>query len=131
MKEKEKEWIENTRRQIDERRTSVEVAKTKGLNTRIRKKGYSMSVEGSHGSHWYGKTGSESPVNPTVQAYVVGWVQLPNLQKLAEQQSCYSSPKENLIEDKIKEKETTHKEIRRKTTLDKTVGKKKLTWWCN
>jgi len=90
-----------------------------------------MSVEGSHGEHWYGKTRSESPVNPTVQAYVVGWVQLSNSQKLAEQQSCYSSPKENLIEDKMKEKETTHKEIWRKTTLDKTVGKKKLTWWCN
>ena len=86
MKEKENEWIKDTGHQIDERRTPVEVAKTKGLNARIRKKGYSMSVEGSHGEHWYGKTRSESPVNPTVQAYLVDQVQLPNLQKLAEQQ---------------------------------------------
>jgi len=88
----------------------------------------SISVEGSHSEHWYGKTGTKSLVNPTAQAYVVGRVQLSILQKLAEWQSCYSGPKENLIEDKIKEKEMTHKEIRRKTTLDKTVGKKKSTW---
>src|SRR5712672_2596173 len=36
-----------------------------------------------------------------------------------------------LIEDKMKEKEMTHKEIQRKTTSDKTMGKKKLTWWRN
>jgi len=102
--------------------------KTEELNAKIRKKGYSISVEGSYSEHWYGKTRSESPVNPTAQAYVVGRVQLSILQKLAEWQSCYSGPKENLIKDKTKEKETTHKEIRRKTTSDKTVGKKKSTW---
>ena len=51
MKEKEKERIEDTGRQSDERRTPVEVAKTKGLNARIRKKGYSISVEGLHSEH--------------------------------------------------------------------------------
>jgi len=29
----------------------------------------------------------------------------------------------------MKEKKTTHKEIRRKITSDKTVGKKGSTWW--
>jgi len=51
MKEKEKEQIKDTGHQSDERRTPVEVAKTKGLNARIRKKGYSISVEGSHSEH--------------------------------------------------------------------------------
>jgi len=51
MKEKENKRIKDTRRQIDKRRTPVKVAKTKGLNAKIRKKGYSISVEGSHGSH--------------------------------------------------------------------------------
>ena len=73
--------------------------KTEGFNVKIRKKGYSISVEGSHGEHWYGETGSESPVNPAAQTYVVGWMQLSNSQKLAERQSCYSGPKKNLVED--------------------------------
>ena len=103
--------------QIDKRRTPLEVAKTKRFNVKIRKKGYSILVEGSHSEHWYGETGSESPVNPTAQAYVVGWVQLSNLQKLAEGQSCYSSPKENLIKDRWK---------RRKWPTKKSEGK--LHW---
>jgi len=74
MKKKENEWIKDAGYQIDKRRTSVEVAKTKGLNVKIRKKGYSILVEGLHSEHWYGKTGSESLVNPTVQAYVVDQV---------------------------------------------------------
>jgi len=86
--------------QIDKGKTPVEVAKSEGLNTKIRKREYSILVEGSQSEHWYEETGSESAVNPIVQAYVVGWVQLSNLQKLAEGQSCYSSSKENLIEDK-------------------------------
>jgi len=98
---------------------------------KIRKKGYSISVEGLHGEHWYGKTESKSPGNLTGQAYMVGWVQLSNLQKLAEGQNCYSGPKKNLIEDKGRRKERTYKEIGRKSTLDKTVGKKELTWWGN
>jgi len=117
MKENENEWIKDAGRQIDKRRTPVGVAKTKGLNAKIRKKGYSILVEGLHSEHWYGKTGSESPVNPTAQAYVVGWVQLPNSQKLAERQSCYSSPKENLIEDRWR---------RRKQPTTKSKGK--LHW---
>jgi len=50
---------------------------------------------------------------------------------LAEKQSYYSGPKKNLIEDKERRKERTYKEIGRKSTLDKTVGKKELTWWGN
>jgi len=42
MKKKEKEGIEDTGRQSDARRTPVEVAKPKGLNARIRTKGYSI-----------------------------------------------------------------------------------------
>jgi len=90
--------------QIDKGRTPVEVAETKGLNAKIRKKGYSISVESSYREYWYGETGSESPVNLIAQAYMVGWVQLSNLQKLAEGQSYYSGSKENLIEDKRRER---------------------------
>jgi len=62
-----------------------------------------------HSEHWYGETGiglgqrhppkQETSVDPTAQAYVAGRVQLSNLQKLAEQQSCYSGPKKNLVKD--------------------------------
>jgi len=41
----------NTGHQIDKGRTSVEVAKTKGLDRKIRKKGYSISVEGLYSEH--------------------------------------------------------------------------------
>jgi len=37
--------------QINKGRTSVEVVKTEGLNAKIRKKEYSISVEGSHSEH--------------------------------------------------------------------------------
>ena len=51
MKEKENKRIKDAGHQIDKRRTSVEVAKTKGLNVKIRKKGYSILVEGLHSEH--------------------------------------------------------------------------------
>src|SRR5712672_387580 len=66
-------------------------------------------MKGSHGKHWYGETGiglgqrrppkQETSVDPTAQAYVAGRVQLSNMQKLAERQSCYSGSKKNLVED--------------------------------
>src|SRR6267154_508642 len=48
------------------------------------------------------------------KTYVVGRMQLSNSQKLAERQSCYSGPKENLIEDKRR---------RRKRPTKKSEGK--------
>jgi len=51
MKEKENEQIMDTGCQIDKGRTPVEVAKTEKLNVKIRKKKYSISVEGSHSEH--------------------------------------------------------------------------------
>src|SRR5712675_911674 len=79
-------------------------------DTKTREKGYSIPMKGSHGKHWYGETGiglgqrrppkQETSVDPTAQAYVAGRVQLSNLQKLAERQSCYSGSKKNLVEDK-------------------------------
>ena len=114
MKEKENERIMDAGRQINKKRNPCWSCKTEGFNIKIRKKGYSISVEGSHGEHWYGETGSESPVNPAAQTYVVGQMQLSNSQKLAERQSCYSGPKENLIEDKRR---------RRKRPTKKSEGK--------
>jgi len=51
MKEKEKERIMDTRCQIDKGRTPVEVVKTERLNVKIRKKEYSILVEGLHSEH--------------------------------------------------------------------------------
>ena len=108
MKKKEKEQTGDAGYQINKKKDFCWSCKTEGVNIKIRKKGYSISVEGLHGEHWYGKTESESPGNLTVQTYVVGWVQLSNLQKLVEWQSCYSGPKENLIKDNEgKRKQTT------------------------
>jgi len=42
---------------------------------------------------------TRTSVDPAVQAYMAGQVQLSNVQKLAERQSCYSGPKKNLVED--------------------------------
>jgi len=55
-------------------------------------------VWGDWGKDWV-KDALQTSVDPAAQAYVVGQVQLSNLQKLAEQQSCYSGPKKNLVED--------------------------------
>jgi len=41
----------NAGHQIDKGKTSVEVAKTEGLNMKIRKKRYSILVEGLHSKH--------------------------------------------------------------------------------
>jgi len=61
---------------------------------------------------------TRTSVDPAVQAYIAGQVQLSNLQKLAEGQSYYSGPKKNLVEDE----QRTRKWPTRK--LDKTVGKR-------
>ena len=57
---------------------------------------------------------TRTSVDPAAQAYVAGQVQLSNSQKLAEQQSCYSGPKKNLIEDRRR---------RRKRSTKKSEGK--------
>ena len=79
-------------------------------------------MKGLYSEHWYGETGdrtgskmpSQTSVDPAVQAYMVGRVQLSNLQKLAERQSCYSGPKKNLVEDERRTQERPTKKSERK-----------------
>ena len=39
----------------------------KGYDVKATRKGYSISVEGPHGVHWYEETGSKTPVNSAAQ----------------------------------------------------------------
>src|SRR5712672_2633626 len=57
---------------------------------------------------------------------MVGRMQLSNSQKLAERQSCYSGPKENLIEDKRRRRKRPTKEIRRKDYIRQNRGKEEI-----
>jgi len=123
--EKENEQTMDARHQINEKKNLCQQHKDQ-------EKGYSIPMEGSHGEHWYGetrnRTGSKTPSEPqSTQQRKPTWLVECNCPTRRSWQSDKAvTPVLRRTWLKTNEgQETTHKEIRRETTSDKTVGKKK------